>query len=477
MKIIKSGKSSILIILILLASIFPVFTEDTSGIKSEIISEITIDDALKLAAQNSYRLKAARLKLETAKAGFAMDIRQFLPSLSLTFGNSDSVILGGADTYSNQLTVKLTQPITTGGRNYIHRTITEINLLLEEKQLDEQKFSLQDEVWKAFYKLLLNREKAELQKDAFGISRGQLKISELEQKQGSITELELLETEIEVKNLEVQIADTELTIKRLEYSLNKLLGLKTLKPLILKGEDLKEYRGINISGSPGKLYIAALNRNLDIKSLNFQLAKNKMEADLTKRRFLPAVNGEFSFSVSGNNFPLQTAHYGVGLSISFPSAGSPVDLSFNYSEDSSGGRTRSSSTDISPFQDVKVYLNQRQAELAVMDADEKLKQFKKDLNFNIERAVESYLSLRKKILLKRESITLGIKRIAVLKKKLDLGELKRIDFLKERISLSEKGINYINDVFSLLMAERDIEKLAGLKPGMLKRYALRGLIN
>ena len=76
-----------------------------------------------------------------------------------------------------------------------------------------------------------------------------------------------------------------------------------------------------------------------------------------------------------------------------------------------------------------------------------------------------------------KSIALAIKRIAVLKKKLDLGELKRIDFLKERISLSEKGINYINDVFSLLMAERDIEKLAGLKPGMLKRYALRGLIN
>ena len=473
MKVIKSGKHRILVVLILLAGTFPVFTEN----QSVITSEITIDDALKLAAQNSYTLKAARLKLETAKAGFAMDIRQFLPSLSVTFGNSDSVILGSTDTYSKQLTVKLTQPITTGGRNYINRTIAEINLLLEQKRLDEEKFSLQDNVWKAFYKLLLNREKAELQKDAFGISKGQFKIAVLEKKQGSITELELLETEIEVKNLEVQIADTELTIKGLEYSLNKLLGLKTSNPPILKGEDLKEYRGINIVGSSGRLYTAALSRNLDIKTLNFQLTKSRMQLDLAKKRFLPAVNGELSFSVSGNDFPLQTAHYGVGVSVSFPSAGSPLNLSLNYSEDSSGGRTRSSSTDISPLQDVKVYINQRQAELTVRDADEKLKQFKRDLNFNIERVVNSYLSLRKKVLLKRESLTLGIKRITVLRKKLDLGELKRLDFLKERISLSEEGINYINDVFSLLMAERNIEKLAGLRPGILKRYALKELKN
>ncbi|NOY07786.1 MAG: TolC family protein [Spirochaetes bacterium] len=465
------GKFNIFFILIIYAVVLPVYTEAQSVEKGNG-RKITIDDALRTAIKNSYQLKAAALRLESAKAGFAMDLRAFLPSLSVSFGNSDSVIINGADTYSKQFTVKLNQPITTGGRNYIRRTIVRINLLLKQKQLKEQKFSLQDAVWNAFYKLLMNREKAKLQKDAFDISGNQLKIARLEKEQGSITELELLETEIEIKNLEIQIADTELTIKGLEYNLNKLLGLKVFKPLILKGKNLKKYTGIDISNSAGKLYAAALNRNLDIKSLSFELTRSKMELNLIKKRFIPTLNAELSFSVSGSDFPLQEARYGMGLSISFPSTGSPANLSLNYSGQSSGGRSRSSSMKISPFENIKIPLNKKQAEIAVKDANEKRTQFKLDLRFNIERTIDSYLSLRKKILFKRESLALGIRRLAVLKKKLDIGELKRPDFLKEQISLSEQGINYINDVFSLLMAERDIEKLAGLKPGMLKRYAV-----
>jgi len=393
----------------------------------------------------------------------------------LTFGSSDSVVLGGVDTYSKQFTVKLSQPITAGGRNYIERTIAEINLLLQEKQLVEEMYNLQDRVWKAFYELLLNSEKLKLQEDAFGISKSQLGIAELEKKQGSITELELLETKIEVKNLEVQIADTKLGIKRLEYNLNKLLGFKQLKPLVLKGKDLREYGGIDIGNSAdsaGKLYKAALNRSLDIKALDFELTKSEMQLDLAKRRFMPAVNAELSFSVSGNGFPLQEARYSIGLNISLPYAGTPLSLSLNYGEDTTGSRSRSSSTEVTPFENVKVYLNEKQSELAVRDANERLGQFKDELKFKVEQAVDSYESLRRKVTLKRESLALGMRRIAILKKRLDIGEIKRLDYLKEQIRLSEDGIDYLNDVFSLLMAERNIERLAGLKPGMLKRYTV-----
>ncbi len=393
----------------------------------------------------------------------------------MTFGSSDSVVLGGVDTYSKQFTVKLSQPITAGGRNYIERTIAEINLLLQEKQLVEEMYNLQDRVWKAFYELLLNSEKLKLQEDAFGISKSQLGIAELEKKQGSITELELLETKIEVKNLEVQIADTKLGIKRLEYNLNKLLGFKQLKPLVLKGKDLREYGGIDIGNSAdsaGKLYKAALNRSLDIKALDFELTKSEMQLDLAKRRFMPAVNAELSFSVSGNGFPLQEARYSIGLNISLPYAGTPLSLSLNYGEDTTGSRSRSSSTEVTPFENVKVYLNEKQSELAVRDANERLGQFKDELKFKVEQAVDSYESLRRKVTLKRESLALGMRRIAILKKRLDIGEIKRLDYLKEQIRLSEDGIDYLNDVFSLLMAERNIERLAGLKPGMLKRYTV-----
>ena len=420
------------------------------------------------------------MKLQFARAGFKADIRKFLPTLSLTFGGSDSVALNGTDTYSKQFSVKLNQLITTGGRNYSERTIEKINLLLQKKQLEEQKYNLQDHVWKAFYELLLNREKLKLQKSALDISKDQLKIAELEKKQGSITELELLETKIEVKNLEVQIADTKLGIKRLEYNLNKLLGFKQLKSLILKGEDLREYRGIdigNFTNSTGRLYTTALNRSLEIKTLNFELTKSKMQLDLIKRRFIPTINAELSFSLSGNDFPLQEAHYGIGLNISLPYTGTPLNFSLNYSGDTSGGRSRSGSSGVTPFENIKVYLNEKQGELAVRDARERLGQFKDELKFKIGQAVDSYASLRRKVVLKRESLALGTRRITILKKRLDIGEIKRLDYLKEQIQLSEDRIDYLNDVFSLLMAERNIEKLVGLAPGMLKRYFAHAVVN
>ena len=89
----------------------------------------------------------------------------------------------------------------------------------------------------------------------------------------------------------------------------------------------------------------------------------------------------------------------------------------------------------------------------------------------VRRALSAYGQAKSAASLQRRAVSLADSRASILGRQLELGEATRVDYMEALAQRAREAGNLLEEVRAVLEAEREIEKLLGVRAGELARLA------
>ncbi len=446
---------------------------DAGSADGKTVLHLDLEKSLILAEDNSQELHLLLLQMAAEKYSFDLSIREFLPRFSVGYSQNDTVITGDPDTRSKNLSFTVSQLLYNGGRTLINRDLTRMQLTLDQYNYKTKQEDLINQTWSMYNKILMFKAKQKVQEDSYNIALKQLNISRTEHKVGLLTEVDLLETEIKVKNFEAQIKDTQIQEEGLYFEFKKLLGIDPDVEIELDGVLDLQYEGLTLADNPEYWMSMAIVNNSDFKALQFNIEKQKQQVKLVEQSYLPKIDADFSVIVSSEYFPLQNLGLAVKLNFSFPFKPMPVQTQVNAGI--TGDRERSTgismSTDLLP--DLGFLVDHKMALLNFEMLRLQGETAVSDLRFKIQQSLKQYAQMAQKMKIQRESLKLYKRKLLIQERQLAIGEIKRVDYLESQSEYLDSYVQALQDQLSLMQMERDFEKLIGIEPTTLKYYAVK----
>jgi outer membrane protein len=216
---------------------------DLSGFEEQ--SPMSLDSCLNYAMQFNPGLLAARQDIAIANSGVQQAKSAQLPVISgdfnyqyyhelpiavTSFGDFAS---GWKDTYDMQFSI--TQPIYTWGKitNSIQQAKYHLQIANESYRQQEQ--VLVYTVKQAFYQALLSQELVRVNQEAVAVAQAHLENAKLQFQQGTISNYEVLRSEVELANSKPDLINAQNSLKLAIANLASILGLQEAKSLEITG--------------------------------------------------------------------------------------------------------------------------------------------------------------------------------------------------------------------------------------------------
>ncbi len=317
----------------------------TASLSAE--SVMSLEEALKTARENSLRLYTAEKNLDSARRNYANRGNVFYPSIrassSLNRSNSESSVSGlvpvspaGNGVYdqvmqyeretspvslSAGISASLTlNPAIGDGIKYLRKALDSAGLDLEEAEK-----ALERDVKVSFYNLLYTDRSIGLTRESMEILKGEYDLALTDYRNGRISELELLNTQVAYRNMEPVLARQLTSYREMRSRFFLLLGIE--------GDD-----SIRLEGSieiPEKLDTLSfkteiLDSHFSVAALDNSIARGQINLEsLIHEGFYPSLSLSASLSpVVSDPFSSDTWKSGirdpwsdtgsVSLSVSLP---------------------------------------------------------------------------------------------------------------------------------------------------------------
>lgn len=454
-----------------LAEIFPILLF-VSGLPCCCYGEVlylSIEKVLHKAEENSIELHAGEASLELARTSRLIGLRRFFPSISLSYSGNRSVAAGGSDSGEKQLALSAKQPLFDGGRGITERKLSRKKVKLQGQELNFLRDSIREEAWKTFQEIAMMREQFGLQENSLQLAREMMEILELKRRQGSVTELEYLQGEITLQDTERALQETVLDLHLKEFFFLLLLGLPPDSEFELIGDSFINYKGSTILLDKGQLFRIALNRNADIRNAAFTIEQQELKIKLSRWSSFPSFSVEGSVAVAGEDFPLSSLKCSLSFLIEMPESRSPFGISAGLTSAGETNRSRSTSITISPFENPGTVLAGKQNDITLQTLHEQYRRQVKELQYSINEALHRHYLLKEQLRLNRKTLTLLRKEYELLTLKWRLGETRHSRVLEAHTGIAAKEIELLIKILEIKMAERELERMAGLSPGDLNR--------
>jgi len=437
----------------------------------DAVLSVTLAEAKARAEAVSSDLRALNLQMLAQEYAYGLGARVFFPTLSLGFTRSDSAAsLSPGDSNKNTFSVSLHQPLFDGGRTIFQRRTQKLDLTLQRFGFLQKREALLDQVWDLFHRLLLTAEKRRLQDEFHAVALQQLAVGRTELELGAVTEIDYLDTELEVKKLEAEMRKTKLDEENLLYQLKTLCGLPLSRAVSLEGAIDFAYGGMALLPEPEFWLAVALDRNAEYRRLWFESAKSKEEYKLAETAWVPSVGADLSFTLSGEGFPLYEPGFAFKLTFQFPFNETPLKSSLNASSTSIGQRAFTADVGAAVQPSLNYLADRRLALLKIQVTDGQLQSAEENLRFNIEQFLKNHAAEKENLALQKETLALLDRKRRVTREQLGIGEIKRVDYLKAQNDYYGQEIAIRESILNLIRMERGFEQLLGLEAGELSSF-------
>jgi len=400
------------------------------------------EDAVKLALENNLILKSSRSRVTASKYGIKEARSAFFPEVSLQagyrrvslvqemksfildslvmtpggafipVGHYESIPFGKEDNYS--LSFNVSQPLFTWGniiRGYKISLLNFKNKLIEDSVTRE---SLIKNVKELYIYALIAKEYYDLTLFIDEELRKHYESAKKKFENGSATELELLQAEVEYKTHKPKIEEAKKNYENILDLLKINLGIDTSQTIVLKD---------SLEGEiPKSLPEFCVEKRLDLKSLELQMEMLKLQKNIFKSSNLPSLFAGFNYLYQRPfGFIDEWKGYWVlNLGLSFPI-----------------------------FDGFKNISKAREIEA-------NLKSLKYMYKFNSLSAYNSYMTAKRdyEIALKnltaaKENLKLARKLYEMAKVQYEEGLISELDFIDAETSYFAQKVNYLNSLGTL----------------------------
>ncbi|MDC7226717.1 MAG: TolC family protein [Spirochaetales bacterium] len=434
--------------------------------------ELNLSEAQRMAEAASEDLRNTSQSLKLSTGGLNWAAAGLLPDVSLSMNATAATVLHSPDSRSLQFALNVSQPVFNGGRSSRTRLINELNNQIQITDLNSRQRELQNSIWTLYFNLLLNREKRLLNEELMKFSAEQLKIVREKYRMGSLTELDYLEAAVDVRNMELDLLCTLNEGFEMTCDFAVMTGFEPwyfdFEPLILTDEIDGVYTGLPLMDEDSPVWTRlALVNNSSINTSRLELHRNTIEYRDMKSFILPDIVIETSLYLNGEGLPLQDAGMTISLGFSFPDAPLPASLesggSLNPGKQHSG--TGSASISLIPESDWSQSLEAARNQLIQQEAE------LDSASIELEHSVHSLLiqleNKRKGLEIIRATHELKKKRLSILEKRTEIGEIKEQELLQARMEYYSDEIAFKESIVELMSIEQEFETLTGCGFGEL----------
>ncbi len=274
-----------LIALMALAVLFPLAALDLS-----------LEDAISLAAEQNLSLKNARITLETAKNDYKYSYNNLLPDItaSATFSHANE---NASVAVQNKLEGRSVPDPTWAFTYGISGTWTFNPALITNIQIAKEKYAegeityeeaarkLSQNVAKAYYGIILQEEKLKIQAETMKNQEARYAQAKRDYDGGYVPEISLLQSEVAYRNAIPAYQEAERSVKTSKRQFALLLGLDVNEELVLTtGIDAAM---VDVDASEA---LSSIGKRYDIRLLDSQEKQLKLQKTaLVESTFIPSV--------------------------------------------------------------------------------------------------------------------------------------------------------------------------------------------
>ncbi len=437
----------------------------------ERILTIDLEEAINLALGNSVELRYALFNQKIALANLRLGYRQFLPELSVGINQNDSVNYNQLDTHTKQLSLGIQQLIFDAGRLSASMDNQKNQIHLESLNMELSREELVFSIISLYIDIINFRQRKAIQQETYNTALIQYEIAKEELNLGVITELDYLDIDLSFKNLEIELEKTEQEERLLLFKFARALGYDPEAQIpIPTGYINPEYIGFITEYNSEYWLGLAREQSVEFISRRFQIAS--LNDVLQKSRFswLPAVSAKFTFTLSGDEYPLTEPGFSIGLNFSFAIPTFPVTAGTTIGKRNPEERSRGYSISGDVADNLQDIYSIRVAKLNLAKASNELVDFETDFRFNIQESLINLENHKQMLNLLFDKLLIEEKRVEIQRLKLDLGEIQRIDYLKSEIKLSELKIEILSNLLALYTQEVSMLRMSGM-PHLVETYS------
>jgi outer membrane protein len=305
---------------------------------------------------------------------------------------------------------------------------------LSQKAFTRSKIETNVAVTKAFYMVLVSNKRIALLDANIAQLKGQLKQTQALFDNGFAEKIDADRLRVLYNNL---TTEKENVLRSLELGITMLkfqIGMPIEDNLTLNGsiEDVKLDKNMIASDS------TAYKSRVEYSLSETQLKLNKLDLKRYKAQFLPSLSafGNGSYQFQNNNFKDLYDQ-------SFPTV--IVGLQLN----------------VPIFSGLQKIQRVRQAEYAVLKANNDLFKVKNSLNFDIKNSMTTYNNSINSLDNQQRNLDLANEVLRVTKIKYEQGVGSSIEVTQAQTSLKEAENNYINSLYDALISKVDTERAIG----------------
>ena len=269
---------------------------------------MTLQNAMSLAAGQNAALARSRYERENLQHQLHLNIRKFFPQAEFGYSGKDSVTVGSSDSRVEKLSLGIDQLVFCGGREIARTRSLRRELDLKNLAAAAERDALRHNVLLAYVEVLKYKRIGELKDQSYQIILKQKEIAEKEYQLGEIRRIDYLEIELETAGYGLSLKEISQKLVRSRSSLAELLfcPLEELPPLSGGLNESFQGRLHKQTETPAfqqNMKALAEANNRENLELQFQVQQARQQLKESRFHWVPTIEANADFSVSGRDYP------------------------------------------------------------------------------------------------------------------------------------------------------------------------------
>lgn len=430
---------------------------------------IGLDEAMALALDADSELRHLRLDHELDAARFRVGLREFFPSLSLSYSGMDAVTEAEPDSRSRRLTFGVEQLVYGGNRRVVSRRLRRKELEIEELEILAAAERVSVATMDLVVDYLRNKRQTAIYEQTLALTSAQHAIALREYELGSMSELQLLEIDLALRNLDLELQ--RLRVEKQRSLLRFRRHIRIEEEVFPAGGIDIDYRGSIGPGEVETLRMQMPTQNTQVLRSEAELRSAREQARRARMMWLPDIRLSAELSSAAEQFPLTEHGVSLGLTFDFSLPLLPGESTLTAGERSTGERTRGTSASVRPGDNIDALYNRATADVALSRSetrrDELLYQLGNDISelaidLRFRRAAVDSLQAR---------LAAEERRAAVAELRHALGEITRLTLVETELARTRIAAEMVDAVVAIFRTELTLLQKtgAGTAPNLFRR--------
>jgi outer membrane protein len=407
------------------------------------VPQITLAEALRLAAQNAPAMVQARQAVRTAEWSRRTAMGAFLPSLSTSASGSKA----GSERYNSATGQRVVNPfpysesyglrasvnLFTGFQRGANLRAANATIDLREAAQLQQSYATALAAKQAFFTALANAELVTVSETQLRLSEVQLRLTSEKLRLGATTRADSLSAMVAYGNAQLQLIQARANLQYAQVNLGRTIGVDgAVAPV----------RDSTLEVRLGTLDTAALHREAlatapSVRQSEASLMSARAALSAQRAQWFPTISASWSQNWSRSTSAITDTtswlgNWNVGISISFPI--------FN-------GFQRES--------------NIANADANVTTAQANLRDARLALDASLTQAIASLYATSQQIDIARASVAAAEENLRMQQERYRLGTSTIVDLLTSQTSYNQAAANLVSARYNYLVARAQIEALVG----------------